>query len=69
MIIINTLFVLIRPLREFSHSFMICGNEFTLKALDYIGVVIILILVLMPLTTVRKDIKDYAEMDPMPKKD
>ena len=69
MIIINTLFVLIRPLREFSHSFMICGNEFTLKALDYIGVVIILILVLMHLTTVRKDIKDYAEMDPMPKKD
>ena len=54
---------------EFSHSFMICGNEFTFKALDYIGVVIIVILVLMHLSTVRKDIKDYAEMDPMPKRD
>jgi hypothetical protein len=69
MIIINTLFALIRPLREFSHSIIICGNDFTFKALDYIGVVIILILVLMHLSTVRKDIKDYAEMDPIPKKD
>ena len=30
---------------------------------------IIVILVLMHLSTVRKDIKDYAEMDPMPKRD
>ena len=38
----------------------------TFKALDYIGIVIIVILALMHLTTVRKDMKDYAEMDPMP---
>ena len=69
MIIINTLFALIRPLREFSHSFTLCGHTFTLGALDYIGILIIVILVLMHLTTVRKDIKDYAKMDPMPKRD
>ncbi len=69
MIIINTLFALIRPLREFSHSFMLCGHSFTLGALDYIGILIIVILALMHLTTVRKDIKDYAKMDPMPKRD
>ena len=69
MIIINTLFALIRPLREFSHSFMLCGHSFTLGALDYIGALIIVILALMHLTTVRKDIKDYAKMDPMPKRD
>ena len=69
MIIINTLFALIRPLREFSSSFNICGHELTLGALDYIGIAIILILVLMHLTTVHKDIKGYAEIDPMPKKD
>lgn len=69
MIIINTLFALIRPLREFSHSFMICGHRFTLGALDYIGILIIIILALLHLTTVRNDIKDYAKIDPMPKRD
>ena len=69
MIIINTLFAVIRPLREFSHEFALFGHDFTFGALDYIGVVIIIVLALMHLTTVRKDIKDYAEMDPMPKKD
>ena len=69
MIIINTLFATISPLREFSHSFVLFGSEFTFKALDYIGVVIVLILALMHFTTVRKDIKDYAVMDPMPERD
>jgi len=69
MIVINTLFILIRPLRDFSHSFTICGNEITFRALDYIGIIIIVILALMYLSTVRKDIRDYAKMDPMPGKD
>ena len=69
MIIINTLFALIRPLRDFTHSFTLCGHDFTLGALDYIGILIIIILALMHLTTVRSDIKGYAEIDPMPKRD
>ncbi len=69
MIMINTLFAVIRPLREFSHEFALFGHEFALGALDYIGIVIIAILAIMHLTTVRKDIKGYAEMDPMPRKD
>ena len=66
MITINTLFVLIRPLREFSHSFVLFGSEFTFKALDYIGIALVIILAIMHLTTVRNDIKGYAEIDPMP---
>ena len=69
MIIINTLFALIRPLREFSRSFVLCGHTFALGALDYIGILIIIILAFMHLTTVRNDIKDYARIDPMPEKD
>ena len=68
MIIINTLFATISPLREFSHSFMIFGSDFTFKALDYIGVAIVIILAIMHLTTVRNDIKGYAEIDPMPER-
>ncbi len=69
MIIINTLFALIRPLREFSHSFTLCGHEFTFGALDYIGVVIVIVLVVIHLITVHNDLKGYAKMDPMPKID
>lgn len=69
MIIINTLFALIPSLREFSHNITICGHEFSFGALDYIGIVIIIVLVLMHLTTVIKDIRGYAKMDPMPKRD
>lgn len=68
MIVVNTLFVLIRPLREFSHSFMLCGHEFTFAALDYVGIAIVLILIILHLTTVAGDIKGYAKMDPMPSK-
>ena len=66
MILINTVFATITPLREFSHSFVIFGSEFTFKALDYIGIAIVIILAIMHLTTVRNDIKGYAEIDPMP---
>lgn len=69
MIMINTLFAVIRPLRELSHEFALFGHEFAFGALDYIGIVIIAVLAIMHLTTVRKDIKGYAEMDPMPRKD
>ena len=66
MILINTLFATITPLREFSHSFVIFDSELTFKALDYIGITIVIILAIMHLTTVRNDIKGYAEIDPMP---
>ena len=69
MILINTSFALIRPLREFSHSFTLCGRGFVFGALDYIGIVIVIILALMHLITVRNDIRGYAEIDPMPKAD
>jgi phosphatidylglycerophosphate synthase len=69
MIIINTLFALIAPLREFSHSFTLCGKEFTFGALDYIGIVIVIALALMYITAVRNDIKGYAKIDPMPEQE
>lgn len=67
MMLINTLLVLIRPFREFSHTLTISGHELTFAALDYIGIIIVVVLALMHLTTVRKDIKDYARIDPMPR--
>ena len=68
-IILNTLFILIRPLREFSYSFVFFGHKVCLGALDYIGIVIILILSIIHLVTIRQDIKYYAEIDPLPKRE
>lgn len=69
MIIINTLFALIAPLREFSHNFTLCGKEFTFGALDYFGIVIVVVLALKYITAVRNDIKGYAKIDPMPEQE
>ena len=66
-VILNTLLILIRPLRDFSHSFILCGHDIRLGALDYMGIVVILILAVIHLTTIRQDMKEYAEIDPMPK--
>ena len=68
MILINTLFALIIPLREFSHSFVLLGHEFEFGALDYVGMVVVAVLAVMYLVTVGKDIRGYAASDPMPKK-
>lgn len=68
MIVINTLFALVRPLREFSHGFVLFGHEFVFGALDFIGVAIVVILAVLHLSEVRKDARSYAEMDPMPER-
>lgn len=66
MILVNTLLILIRPLRDFSHTFALFGHEVTFRVLDYVGVAVVVVLALMHLVTVRGDIKGYAETDPMP---
>lgn len=68
MILINTLLVLITPLREFSSSFVLLGHEVVFGVLDYVGVVVVAVLVVIYLVTVSKDLKGYAVADPMPKK-
>ena len=67
MILINTLFALVAPLREFSHTFALFGHEVTFKAMDYIGIVIVTVLAVIHLTTIVADAKGYARSDPMPK--
>ena len=69
MILLNTCFVLIRPLRDFSHSISAFGHEITLRALDYIGIVIVVILAIIHIITVIDDARGYAKADPMPKGD
>ena len=64
MIIINTLFITVRPLRDFSHEFVLFDKHVVFSALDCMAVVILVVLSLMHVVTVIQDAKEYARIDP-----
>lgn len=63
-IIVNSLFALIRPLREFSVTFSVCGRPVELMALDMVGLAIFFILAAMFTVTFIKDLRIYSDLDP-----
>ena len=63
-IIVNSLFALIRPLREFSVAFCVCGRPVELMALDMVGLAIFFILAAMFTVTFIKDLHIYSDLDP-----
>ena len=68
-IIFTSLFVFIKPLREFEAVVRIFGKDIDLRALDVAGIVILALLLVIYLVTIISDAKGYAKMDPMPKRD
>ena len=64
MIIVNTVLVLIPSIRTFSHTFMLWGHELTIRTMDYVAAFIFLALLLIYLTEIVKDAKEYARLDP-----
>ena len=58
-ILANTALVLVPSLTGF--------ELFGLSFMDYVGILVFLVLLAIYLTTIAKDAKEYAEMDPMPK--
>lgn len=64
MILINTLFATVRPLRDFSHDVVLFGHEMTFGALDYIAMVILVALTVMHVVSVLQDARGYAKIDP-----
>lgn len=63
-VIVNTLFIFIRPLREFSRSFRVFGMDVTLSALDFVAIAFIVILLLIYIVTVVGDARYYQKADP-----
>ncbi len=63
-IIVNSLFALIRPLREFSVAFSVCGRHVELMALGMVGLAIFFILAAMFTVTFIKDLHIYSDLDP-----
>ena len=64
MIIVNTLFILIPSLGDFSHSFCLFGHEIIFRTMDCVATVIFVILLLIYLITVVQDAREYARIDP-----
>lgn len=64
MIIVNTLFVSIAPLREWAVHFTLLKTPITFGAFDFIGLVILIVLIIIHLNNFKQDAKSYAELDP-----
>ena len=69
MILVNTLFIYIAPLRQFATSFEIFGKTVSLGAFDYVGIAILLILIVIYVQNFVVDAKGYAKVDPVRKWD
>lgn len=69
MILMNTVLATIKPLSSFSRTYELWGKEFTLRALDYAGMVILAVLSIIYFVTIVKDAAGYAKMDPIVKND
>ena len=65
MILINTLFVSVAPLREWGLRFTVAKVDVALGVFDLIGLAILLVLILIYLNNFAHDAKEYADIDPV----
>lgn len=65
MIVVNTLFVTIVPLREWGITFSILNTSIIFGAFDFIGLAILAVLIFIHLNNFKHDAKEYAELDPV----
>ena len=66
-ILLNTGLIFIKPWQQFEHVTTFLGKTLYLHALDYPGLVILAILVLIYFVSIFKDASYYSKIDPMPK--
>ena len=68
MIIVNTLLIYTRPLREFSTIWNIGSCSLTMSGLDIIALGIFALLLIIYVVTVFGDLRDYARRYPLPER-
>lgn len=64
-IMVNTLFIYCKGLRDFSGEFSLFGNNFNYTALDCVAVIILIILLASYMFSFIKDAKQYAKEEPL----
>ena len=60
----NTLFALITPLRMWAMHFTLFGTSITFGAFDFVGLIILVVLLLIYLNNFKHDAETYAKLDP-----
>ncbi len=66
--IVNTVFLFVKPLSTFCGEMHFLGIHTPMKALDYVAIGMIAILLVIYLATILTDAKKYAKMDPKPER-
>ena len=65
-IIMNTIFMYVPFIRDYTHKIVIGGRAMTFSLFDYGIAVILVILLVIYIVTLIQDIRSYAIMDPLP---
>lgn len=68
LVIVNTLFIYVSPLRDFSFDITVLGNYLTFGSFDIIGLAILVILMIIYFENFISDAKGYAKVDPVKKR-
>lgn len=65
MVLVNTLFIYVAPIRDFTTSFHCLGTEVIFGSFDYVGIAILLILIAIYCHNFVGDARGYAKVDPL----
>lgn len=65
MVLVNTLFIYVAPIRDFTTSFHCLGTEVVFGSFDYVGIAILLILIAIYCHNFIGDARGYAKVDPL----
>ena len=65
MIVVNTLFIYIAPLREYALTVNVLGTDIILGSFDFVGLAILFVLVAIHLSNFAGDAKTYSKIDPL----
>lgn len=66
--IVNTIFLFVKPLASFCGEMHFLGINTPMKTLDYVAIGMIAILLVIYLATIFTDAKKYSKMDPKPER-
>ncbi len=68
-ILANMVLIFAKPLHDYYRQIFLFGKEYLVGVLDYVGIVVFVILLVIYLSSIIHDARDYSKRDPMPKHD
>ena len=68
-VIMNTLFIFIKPLRDFSVSMRFLQHDMSLSVLDIAGIIVLIALLAAYFVSILHDANQYAKEEPLPRRD